>query len=94
MFEDILGKVSWIPDSETPCSVDPDSWADSSVFSKEPGTKELAKRLCRTKCPYLYDCFNAAMEEERGLGGETIRHYGIRGGLTPRERYNLARKAS
>jgi WhiB family redox-sensing transcriptional regulator len=46
-----------------------------------------ARRICAT-CPVTAECLDAAMNEE---DGETKRH-GMRGGLCPSERLNLAKR--
>lgn len=50
-----------------------------------------AIRICGT-CPARQACLDAAMAEEDGLGVD--HRHGIRGGLTRRQRYALARKTA
>lgn len=47
-----------------------------------------ARRICGN-CPVRQDCLNAAMREEGSI--ETHRRDGVRGGLTPAERYSVHR---
>lgn len=45
-----------------------------------------AKRAC-ARCPLLADCLREALEQEDSKDGGS--RFGVRGGLTPRERYRL-----
>jgi hypothetical protein len=47
----------------------------------------LAKKICIDECPVTEECLESALREESGLMKRD--RYGIRGGLTPRERDKL-----
>lgn len=68
------------------CASEPDTWFP------EPGAETTARRakaVCAT-CPLREACLDLAMEAEGGSNG-TWRH-GVYGGLTPGDRYALARE--
>jgi WhiB family redox-sensing transcriptional regulator len=52
-----------------------------------PGIRK-AKAIC-AECPAMRDCLNVAMEAETGASQY---RFGLFGGLTPRERADLARR--
>lgn len=62
---------------------DPELWYPDAG---QPGTE--AKQICE-QCPARVSCFVASMREEDGIGRES--RFGIRGGLTPTERWRLSR---
>jgi hypothetical protein len=59
------------------------------LYQERPGAPVdiTVLRAC-ARCPVRYECLESAMDEE----GMRVARYGIRGGLTPRERIRLARK--
>lgn len=56
-----------------------------------PEALERARAVCAT-CPVRIECHVAAMQEEGGAA-ETRRH-GVRGGITPSQRYSIWRRDS
>lgn len=63
---------------------------DFARFDESVGLKagEAAARCAG--CPVIEECLSAAMEEERGLSAGS--RYGIRGGMSPKERAALDEK--
>lgn len=49
----------------------------------------LARELCDA-CPVRSQCLTAALEEERGVGRQMLN--GMRGGMTPDERWRYVRQ--
>lgn len=65
-----------------------DPWTADRFFFPKPSTSTApAKRVCDA-CPVREACLEAAMDEEKA---ESYRH-GVRGGLAPRDRRELARQ--
>lgn len=65
--------------------------ADPEAWFPITGTGAPAIRICR-QCPVRQACLDAAMAEENGLPVD--HRHGIRGGLTRKQRYALARKTT
>lgn len=62
---------------------------DTDLFySKDPVEKRAALAMCHD-CPVRRDCLAEAMEQETGV--DLHGRYGIRGGMTPVQRRELAR---
>ncbi|AXH67884.1 WhiB family transcription factor [Mycobacterium phage Bromden] len=57
-------------------------------FPSKGGATQEPKRVCNTMCPVRTDCLDAAMQEEYGLSRNL--RFGIRGGLVPNSRHQLA----
>lgn len=76
--------VVWIPKDKTPCAEDPDLW-----FSDLTSHIEETRNICHS-CLVKEICLEQALKEEVGVG-PTYR-YGVRGGLTGRQRYRLSAK--
>ncbi|HEY4614884.1 MAG TPA: WhiB family transcriptional regulator [Citricoccus sp.] len=57
-------------------------------YSKDPVEKRAALAICHD-CPVRRDCLAEAMEQETGV--DLHGRYGIRGGMTPVQRRELAR---
>lgn len=72
----------------------PELWWPKGEADYQPGgTVELAKETC-SHCPVSDACLQIAMRAEIGDRGEPLGHWGrsgIWGGLSPRERANLAK---
>jgi len=67
--------------------LDTEMWfRDTETGSDAKADTELVLRICR-RCPVRLECLTTALAEESGLGRDS--RYGIRGGLTGVERYNL-----
>lgn len=65
--------------------------ADPEIFSAEQGmAAALARDICAT-CPVREACLDAALLEEKGY--PATGRAGIRGGLDPKQRYQLTKKA-
>ncbi|QCU79256.1 WhiB family transcriptional regulator [Citricoccus sp. SGAir0253] len=63
--------------------------ADTELFfSKDPVEKRAALAIC-ADCPVARECLAEAMAQEQGMNLHG--RYGIRGGLQPAERLDLAR---
>lgn len=61
---------------------------DPEIFFPDQGESiREAVRIC-SQCPVRQECFDAAMEEESARSG--YGRYGIRGGVTARERSRIA----
>lgn len=63
-------------------------WMDDLFFPEKSGNGhyEAARQICGT-CPVRQACLDVAMQEEGNLSAPS--RYGMRGGLTPDERYKL-----
>ncbi|WP_328860917.1 WhiB family transcriptional regulator [Streptomyces sp. NBC_00306] len=61
--------------------------ADTDLFFPKLGTAHKAKQMC-ARCPVRRRCLEEAMQQEAGKN--RTRRYGIRGGLSPLERIELA----
>ena len=66
---------------------------DSIFFSNKDKRTETrtAKAMC-AKCPVTAECLNAAMREEGQTYSQKKYRYGVRGGLTGRERMLLQKE--
>ena len=76
------------------CAADPELWYPKRPQSKAPDNLaeiEAVKAICRM-CPVLAQC-KADIEATEGNCGVDKR-YGIRAGMTARERYNAYRHAT
>lgn len=82
-----IGEDTWIPPEETPCLNDPEAWAEPNVYNAEPNTKAWAKRTCKVVCPFTEACLAYALHLEEGRSH--MYRYGIWGGTTPHERYQM-----
>jgi hypothetical protein len=76
------------------CYGDEELFLEDTLLSASEGTPRhaedavgRAKKICFS-CPVKTQCLTAAMEDESYLGG--TERYGIRGGLTARERILIA----
>ncbi len=76
------------------------TWHDAAACTDKPlawwfpDTGESynpARKICK-RCPVKTVCGTAAMLEERGLGLSA--RWGMRGGMTPEERWNRSRRAA
>jgi hypothetical protein len=78
----------WIPQEYVPCRQHPQAWA--TEFRGTTFIKNTCVKICREECPFVDECFDSAMKEEAGL---RARHrIGIRGGLTPLQRYRIDKR--
>ena len=74
---------------DVPCAEVPEIYfADDPTDNNHTYNEPLAKRIC-SECPLKTQCLEHAMREE-GSAGPRAR-WGIRGGLTPGERFRLYR---
>lgn len=63
---------------------------DPELFFPETSGSTLApKRVCRA-CPVRAECLDWVMAQEAGIDRD--HRFGVAGGLSPRERYRLARQ--
>lgn len=83
----IAGENVWVPRVETPCSMNPDAWADPPTTKTKRRQVEFCQFLCETECPVKNECLETALKFETV---ET--RSGIRGGLTPKQREELIKR--
>jgi hypothetical protein len=74
-----------------PWPVDYDEEAGDEVTGFDQGALDRARAIC-SSCPVRVPCFVDAMEVEGG-SAEVMRH-GLRGGVTPSQRYSIWRRDS
>jgi hypothetical protein len=73
-----MGDLLWQGKAECAKHYDVDLW-----FSERREAEKAAKDICWNKCPVRVECLSYAQEIEYG--------YGIFGGYTPKERWQLRR---
>ena len=61
-------------------------WFPNKGGSSEADRYDVARQVCHS-CPVIGDCLRTAQAEEAGRGRN--HRFGMRGGLTPRERFAL-----
>jgi len=93
MLLDAFGEKVWVPEEDTPCLSYPDAWADRTVYG-DRRTREVVKAQCQNDCYFVNQCLTAILIAERGYSRVERRDNGIRGGLTPDERYELVKSHS
>lgn len=82
------GEFAWL--AEAACRLE-----DPELFYEHTSSivREKAKAVCRS-CPVLDTCLERVMAEESAFGGSPYQNekyrYGVRGGLTSTERWELA----
>lgn len=75
------------------CRDDPDLYFPAGYSHSYRPQIDAAKRTC-ARCPLLSDCLREALADEGSKDGGARNGNGIRGGLTPGERYRLYLKVS
>lgn len=66
-----------------------DVWPDEETLAIDEEAFDRARSVCAS-CPVRLNCFEAAMIEE---GGSAVtRRWGVRGGVTPAQRYSIWRR--